>query len=357
MPAHTVLITGGAGFIGASLALELIARHPDWEVVALDNLHRRGSELNLPRLREGGVRFVHGDVREPEDLRAAGPFDALVECSAEPSVMAGVDGATGFLVRTNLLGAYHCLEAAARHDAQVVFLSTSRVYPVAALNGLAFRETETRFELLDRQPLRGASADGVAEDLPLEGARTLYGASKLAAELLLAEYAESFGLPTVIDRCGVVAGPWQMGKVDQGVFTHWMLAFHFQRPLAYFGFGGQGKQVRDLLHVTDLAELVDDQLVRPEHWAGGVVNVGGGTSVSLSLLETSQLCEEITGNRIDLVAIPETRVGDVRIYISDTRVLRRFSDWQPRRGARQILEDIHLWLRENEDAVKRTLAR
>jgi CDP-paratose 2-epimerase len=349
--ARTVLITGGAGFIGASLALELATRHPDWDVVALDNLHRRGSELNLPRLREAGVRFVHGDVREPEDLRAAGSFDALLECSAEPSVMAGVDGATGFLVRTNLLGAYHCLEAAARHRAQVVFLSTSRVYPVAALNGLAFRETETRFELLEEQPLRGASAGGVAEDFPLEGARTLYGASKLAAELLVAEYAESFGLHTVIDRCGVVAGPWQMGKVDQGVFTHWMLAFHFRRELSYIGFGGGGKQVRDLLHVADLAELVDDQLVRPAHWSGAVVNVGGGAPVSLSLRETSQLCEEITGNRLAVAATAETRVGDVRVYLSDTRALGRFTDWRPRRGARQILEDIHGWLRENERTV------
>ncbi len=355
MDARTVLVTGGAGFIGASLALEVVARHPDWDVVALDNLHRRGSELNLPRLREAGVRFVHGDVREPEDLRAAGSFDALLECSAEPSVMAGVDGATGFLVRTNLLGAYHCLEAAARHKAQVVFLSTSRVYPVAALNQLAFEETETRFELLEEQSLPGASASGVAEDFPLGGARTLYGASKLAAELLVAEYAESFGLHTVIDRCGVVAGPWQMGKVDQGVFTHWMLAFHFRRSLSYIGFGGSGKQVRDLLHVADLAELVDDQLVRPEHWSGAVVNVGGGAPVSLSLKETSQLCGEITGNHLDVAATAETRVGDVRIYLSDTRALRHFTDWQPRRGARQILEDIHGWLRENEHTVTRAL--
>jgi CDP-paratose 2-epimerase len=356
MSARTILITGGAGFIGASLALELAERHPDWKVVALDNLHRRGSELNLPRLRAGGVHFVHGDVREPEDLRAVGPFDALVECSAEPSVMAGVDGATGFLVRTNLLGAYHCLEAAARHGAQVVFLSTSRVYPLAALNELAFHETETRFELLDEQPLRGACARGVAEGFPLEGARTLYGASKLAAELLVAEYAESFGLATVIDRCGVVAGPWQMGKVDQGVFTHWMLAFHFRRPLSYIGFGGAGKQVRDLLHVADLAELIDDQLARPQHWAGAVVNVGGGAPVSLSLRETSQLCEEITGNRVEVTPTPATRVGDVRIYISDTRGLQRFTTWQPRRGPREILHDIHAWIREHERLIAGALA-
>ena len=263
MAAHTVLITGGAGFIGASLALELAGRHPDWELVAFDSLHRRGSELNLPRLRAAGVRFVHGDVREPADLRAAGPFGALVECSAEPSVMAGVGGDTGFLVRTNLLGAYHCLEEAARHRAQVVFLSTSRVYPLAALDALVYEETDTRFALAAQQPLAGACAHGVAEDFPLRGARTLYGASKLAAELLIEEYAESFGLPTVVNRCGVVAGPWQMGKVDQGVFTHWVLAHHFQRPLSYIGYGGHGKQVRDLLHVADLAALVDDQLRAP----------------------------------------------------------------------------------------------
>jgi CDP-paratose 2-epimerase len=348
MAARTVLITGGAGFIGASLALGLAGRHPDWELVALDSLHRRGSELNLPRLREGGVRFVHGDVREPEDLRAAGPFDALIECSAEPSVMAGVDGATNFLVHTNLLGAYHCLEEAARHRAQVIFLSTSRVYPVAALNLLAYEEMPTRFQLAVEQPLPGASVRGVAEGFPLGGARTLYGASKLAAELLVAEYAETFGLSTVIDRCGVIAGPWQMGKVDQGVFTHWMLAFYFKRPLSYIGFGGQGKQVRDLLHVADLARLVEDQLLRPEHWAGAVVNVGGGEQVSLSLRETTALCEQITGNKLPVAANPETRPGDVRIYISDTRDLGRFTDWAPNSGPREILTDIFSWVSEHE---------
>jgi len=354
-PGITVMITGGAGFIGASLALELAARRANWEIVAFDNLHRRGAELNLPRLRDGGVRFVHGDVREPEDLRAAGPFDALVECSAEPSATAGMDGATGFMMRTNLLGAYHCIEEAARNCAQVVFLSTSRVYPVAGINSLSFRETGTRFELLDDQALPGASARGVAEDFPLPGARTLYGASKLAAELLITEYAETFGLPTVINRCGVIAGPWQMGRVDQGVFTHWMLSYYFRRPLEYLGFGGQGKQVRDLLHVADLADLVENQLLRPAHWAGAIVNVGGGTQSSLSLSETSNLCQQITGNRLVVATSGGTRAGDVRIYISDCRSLSQLSDWAPRRSPVQILEDIFTWLCEHESVIAQTL--
>src|SRR5260221_12732920 len=123
------LVTGGAGFVGANLAIALAQRHPGAEVVAMDNLSRRGSELNLPRLREAGVRFVHGDVRSKDDLLALDPITKLVECSAEPSVMAGVTSSPDYLIQTNLLGAYHCLELARRDGAQVVFLSTSRVYP------------------------------------------------------------------------------------------------------------------------------------------------------------------------------------------------------------------------------------
>lgn len=350
-----VLITGGAGFVGANVAVGLAAAHPDWEVVSLDNLYRRGSELNLPRLRDAGVTFAHGDVRQPADLQPLPPPDAIVECSAEPSVMAGVDGSPDYIVQSNLLGAYHCLELARRHGAQLVFLSTSRVYPVAALESLALIETETRYELVAEQPLGGASPAGISEEFPLEGARTVYGATKLAAELLIEEYRAAYGLRAVIDRCGVIAGPWQMGKVDQGVFTHWMLAHHFKRPLAYIGFGGAGRQVRDLLHVEDLRDLLELQLADPARWDGVTVNVGGGRDGSLSLLETTRLCEEITGNRIAIAEDPETRPGDVPVYISDCARLRELSEWRPRRGPAEILSDIHAWIRSHEEVVRRTL--
>jgi CDP-paratose 2-epimerase len=353
--ARRVLITGGAGFIGGSLAVGLAQRHPDWELLALDNLHRRGSELNLPRLREVGVGFHHGDVRELEDLLEVGEIDAIVECSAEPSVMAGVGGSPDYLVQSNLIGAYNCLELARRRGAQMIFLSTSRVYPVAALEGLAYREEEQRLELEDCQPLTGASARGIAEHFPLEGARTLYGATKLAAELLVSEYAATYGVSAVVDRCGVIAGPWQMGKVDQGVFTYWMLAHHFDRPLAYIGFGGSGKQVRDLLHVDDLLDLVEQQVEQPEHWAGATVNVGGGRAVSLSLRETTELCREITGRKLDVRSAGEDRPGDIPIYLSDCTRLHDMTAWRPRRGAQTILADIHAWIVEHESALATAL--
>jgi CDP-paratose 2-epimerase len=346
-----VLVTGGAGFVGSNVSVALAAAPGGREVVALDNLKRRGSEINLPRLRAAGVRFAHGDVRNVSDLEAAGEIDALVECSAEPSVLADIDGGTDFTVHTNLVGAYNCLELARRNDAQFVFLSTSRVYPVDPLNALSYSETDTRFELDDEQPVPGASRRGIAESFPLEGPRTLYGATKLAAELLVTEYARNFGLRTVVDRCGVIVGPWQMGKVDQGVYTHWLLSHHLRRDLSYIGYGGQGKQVRDLLHVQDLVELIEDQLARPEHWAGVTVNVGGGRECSLSLAETTTICRELTGNEVRIGSIVENRPGDVPLYLSDCERLSRHTDWTPRRGAREILEDIHDWIRGNEAAV------
>ncbi|HEX6116112.1 MAG TPA: NAD-dependent epimerase/dehydratase family protein [Solirubrobacterales bacterium] len=346
-----VLITGGAGFVGANLAVGLARRHPDWELVALDNLYRRGSELNLPRLEEAGVAFVRADVRERDGLFELESVDALVECSAEPSALMEPDSDTSYPVETNLLGAYNCLELARRDGAQFVFLSTSRVYPFEALGRVAVREAETRLELEPEQDLPGVSPAGISEDFPLSGPRTLYGATKLAAELLITEYGSRFGFPAVVDRCGVIAGPWQMGRVDQGVFALWALHHHYGVPLSYIGHGGEGRQVRDLLHVEDLCELIELQLSDPAAWDGATLNVGGGAGCSLSLAEATELCRELSGNEVAIDSVPETRYGDVPVYISDCTRLHERTVWRPRRDARAVLADIFTWIERNAEVV------
>jgi CDP-paratose 2-epimerase len=354
--ARRVLITGGAGFVGSNLAVSLAGRHPDWEVVALDNLYRRGSKLNLPRLEEAGVEFVEGDVREPGDLGKVAKIDAMIECSAEPSVMSGVDGDTGFCVHTNLTGAYNCLELARRDGAFLVFLSTSRAYPIEPQLDLNLEETETRFEIAAEQAVAGVSPAGIAEDFPMGfGHRSLYGATKFAAEVLLEEYRAGLGVPTVVNRCGVIAGPWQMGKVDQGVFAHWILAHHYRNPLTYIGFGGGGKQVRDLLHVDDLVDLVERQLLDPSAWDGRTVNVGGGRDCSLSLLETTEICQRLTGNEVEITPVAETRQGDVPIYLSDCRKLFAADQWRPQRDPEAILSDFYDWVLSDEDRIAQAL--
>jgi CDP-paratose 2-epimerase len=344
MAFDSILITGGAGFVGSSLALRLKESFPSAVVTALDNLHRRGSELNVPRLQAAGVRFCHGDIRCAEDLEGLPEFDVLLDCAAEPSVQAGVGGSPRYVLNNNLVGTMHCLEAARLRQARFILLSTSRVYPIATLGRLSFCEEKTRFRWQPSAGVPGFSEHGVAEAFPLEGARSFYGASKLASELLLQEYVYGSGVRAVINRCGILAGPWQMGKVDQGVITLWVAHHYFGRPLRYIGFGGQGKQVRDLLHVDDLFDLLVLQLQSPDIWDGRLYNIGGGAEVSVSLQELTDLCVAATGQRVAIGSVPETNSVDVRIYLSDFRKATTELGWRPRRSAAQVVADIHQWI-------------
>lgn len=354
MSHQSLLITGGAGFVGSNLAMKYKRRHPESRVSVLDNLKRRGSELNIPRLRQSGVEFIHGDIRNQEDLPEF-EIDLILECSAEPSVLAGYSGSPSYLLNTNLVGTLNCLELARKHQADFVFLSTSRAYPIYTLSNLRYAETETRFVLVDDQPCPGASALGIAEDFPIQGSRSLYGATKLASELFVEEYGAAFDLRTVVDRCGVITGPWQMGKVDQGVFALWMARHYFGGELSYIGYGGVGKQVRDFLHIDDLFELVDLQTQALDLFDGQTFNVGGGLERSLSLLETTTLCERITGRRITIHQQPETRVADVPLYITDYRKVTSLCGWRPSRNAEQTLTDIYEWITDNEALVRTAL--
>ncbi|MEA5536455.1 NAD-dependent epimerase/dehydratase family protein [Crocosphaera sp. XPORK-15E] len=347
-----VLITGGAGFVGSGLGLGLTKLYPDWKITALDNLKRRGSELNIPRLTQAGIEFIHGDIRNPEDLdpQLLKP-DLIIECSAEPSVLAGYNS-PGYLLQTNLVGTINCLELARQTQADFIFLSTSRVYPIAYLNTLNFEEQATRFQLLEEQSITGASKEGIAEEFPLNKARSLYGTTKLASELLIAEYADAYGLRTLINRCGVLTGPWQMGKVDQGVFALWVARHYFRKSLKYIGHGGTGKQIRDFLHVYDLLDLIDIQIQNLDQLKGETFNVGGGLENTISLYEMTQLCQQITGNQIEITGVAETRPGDVPIFVTDSRKIRKVTGWQPRRNAEKTLTDIYQWIIEYEKELK-----
>ena len=352
MSVSSLLITGGAGFVGATLALRYRQAHPSCRVIALDNLKRRGSELNLPRLREAGVEFVHGDIRNAEDFAALPPVEAVIEASAEPSVLAGLTSAPDYLINTNLSGTVNCLNYARQHGAAFIFLSTSRIYPINQLEKIRLIEAETRFEMAPEQTLTGISPRGLAEDFPLEGYRSLYGATKLCSEYLIQEYHHFYGLRTVINRCGVLAGPWQMGKVDQGVVVLWVARHLWPQPLGYFGFGGAGRQVRDVLHVDDLFDLIDHQLANLEKVNGHTLNVGGGREISVSLRELTAICQRVTGHTVPISSQVENRQADIPLYLTDNSRVTALTGWRPRRSVAQIVTDVYEWLRANEAQVK-----
>lgn len=347
---ESILVTGGAGFVGSSLAVHLKGRHPRTRVLCMDNLHRRGSELNIPRLQAAGVEFIKGDIRIAKEF-PAGPFEFILECSAEPSVLAGYGESPDYLMETNLTGTYRCLEQARRWKSKFLFLSTSRVYPIAVLEKHPWTEHPTRFDWAD-VPGAAISSHGVREDCPMTGARSLYGLTKFASEGLIEEYRAGFGLRAAVNRCSVITGPWQMGKVDQGVVALWVLRHFFGRPLQYIGYGGTGKQVRDLLHAADLAELVEEQISHFDRWDGWLGNVGGGLEISTSLQELTAACQRIAGREAPIAAEPKNRQADLRIFLADCSRLFARTGWRPKRGVTQIVTDIFEWVRAHEKELQ-----
>src|SRR6516165_4014146 len=350
-----ILVTGGAGFVGSHLALLFKRDMPDSIVISLDNLKRRGSELALGRLAAGGVEFRHGDIRNREDLSDVGNLDLLVECSAEPSVQAGLAGGDRYLINTNLVGTINCLDFARTHGAAVVFLSTSRVYPIAPLRELPLVASETRFVIPSGSAGPGWSVRGIAENFPLTGSRSLYGASKLCSELIIAEYVALYELRAIINRCGVVGGPWQMGKFDQGFVVFWAARHLFGGPLSYNVFGGAGLQVRDVLHIDDLYRLIRDQVAQMPVHNGKTYNVGGGAECSVSLAELTKACAERTGQRLTINQQPETNPVDIPYYVTDNSAVTAATGWSPQLAMSAILDDIFAWLRKHRRELEAIL--
>lgn len=339
--------------MGGALATELKRACPGATVVALDNLKRAGSELRRSAFKAADIEFVHGDIRNPDDLALGNrSIDYLIECSAEPSVLAGFDGSPRYVLDTNLGGTINCLELARQRKSKVVFLSTSRVYPTATCNQLAFTEESTRYQLTARQTIAGASEQGIAEGFPLAGSRTFYGTTKLASEMMLEEYATAYGLEYATIRFGVISGPGQMGKVEQGVFALWMARHLWADSLSYKGWGGKGKQVRDVVHIHDARDLVFSLLSNWDTARGRTLNAGGGRDISASLLEATAACEEITGRKIKFSSVAETHPSDVRIYLTDNSAVTSLLGWRPTHGVRQLFADLQQWMVSDEKRLR-----
>lgn len=347
-----ILISGGAGFVGSNLGILFKQDFQDIRVTALDNLKRRGSELSLNRLANNGVEFTHGDIRNPEDLASVGSFDLLIECSAEPSVHAGYGSSPSYLINTNLTGTTHCLEAARAHGADIVFLSTSRVYPIKPLRDLPLDQDGSRFSLSKKETGVGWGRSGIAENFPLIGPRSLYGATKLASELLISEYLDMYGLRGITNRCGVLTGPWQMGKVDQGFVVLWAARHLYGGALSYMGFGGAGHQVRDILHIADLYRAIKLQLTRIGELSGQAFNLGGGLNTSVSLRELTQICELMSESKVDIQSDSATRPADIPWYISDHSLISDAIGWTPTIPVETILAEIFAWLRDHRQQLE-----
>ncbi len=338
-----LLVTGAAGFVGSTLVRALLDELEGLEVVGLDNLARPGSEANRAALADLGVGFVHGDLRLPSDLDALPPVDWVLDCAALPSVLGGVgdDRSARQVVEHNLVGTLNLLELCRRHGAGLVLLSTSRVYSIPTLAGLAMVEDGDSFAPDPSQDFPvGISPAGIAEEASTAPPVSLYGSTKLASEQLALEYGAAFGFPVRIDRAGVLAGPGQFGTAEQGIFSWWVHAHRAGRPLAYLGFGGRGLQVRDGLHAADLAPLLTAQFAAGDAAdKPAVVNVAGGAANALSLRQLTAWCAQRYAP-VPIGEVAEERPYDLPWVVLDAARAEAAWGWRPRTPLMEVLEQI-----------------
>jgi len=354
MQKKNLLITGGAGFIGSNLAAFLKDKLDDYQIIVFDNLLRRGSEMNVSRLEDLGIKFIKGDVRDKEHLLKFSGIDMILECSAEPSVLAAFERPE-YVIETNLTGTANCLELAKREKARFLFLSTSRVYPIEPINLIPFEDLPMRFDWPKGIEGLGYNYEGINEDFPLPGVRSLYGSTKLCSEHLILEFLNMFSMKGIVNRLGVVAGPWQMGKVDQGIVGFWLAQHIFGGKLNYIGYKGSGKQVRDAIHIDDVCDLILNQIQSFDKFSGKIFNVGGGRENSFSLKELTSLIQKIVKKKTTIDQIAEVRKADLRIYITDNSYVKKITGWKPKKNLENILNDTHEWISRNSSELEKVL--
>ncbi len=332
-----VLVTGGAGFIGANLAHRLLSAGVPVRV--LDDLSRPGTERNLAWLEAGhreGLEVTRGDVRDPELVAAAVEGVAAVfHLAAQVAVTTSlVDPVHDFEV--NARGTLNVLEAVRRQARPpfVLYTSTNKVY--GALEDVLLADAGTRYAPVEPVQHRGVSEGrGLAFHSP-------YGCSKGAAEQYVLDWAKTYGIPATVFRMSCIYGTRQLGNEDQGWVAHFLFQALAGRPLSIYG---DGKQVRDVLWVDDLVDAFLLAQARPAEVAGRAFNVGGGPLNTISLVELLDLIEEVAGAR-PRIRLEGWRRADQRWYVSDSSALRAAVGWMPRTSVREGLTRLHRWARE-----------
>ena len=338
-----ILITGACGFVGGSLIQAVKQAGLDWTLTGLDNLTRPGSEGNRAELRRLGIKLFHGDLRCQSDVDALPKVDWIVDCAANPSVLAGADGRTSSrqLMEHNLVGTLNMLERCRNTGAGFVLFSSSRVYAIEPLAALAVEVQNGAFQPVESAHWPpGLSSAGITEQFSTTAPISLYGASKLASEALALEYGATFDFPIWINRCGVLTGAGQFGRPDQGIFAYWLNAHLRRQPLRYLGFDGRGHQVRDCLHPRDLVSLLKKQFAAASDPAKPRLhNVSGGLASALSLRQLTAWCDVRFGAHA-VASDARPRRFDLPWVVLDSRRARETWDWHPETTTATILEEI-----------------
>ena len=337
---HNYFITGGAGFIGSNYVHRLLERGEN--VTIYDNLSRAGASRNLAWLQEKfgekAFRLIVGDVRDAAQLTtSAHEADVIVHLAAQVAVTTSVtEPRPDFEI--NALGTFNVVEAARLSERNPILLyaSTNKVY--GEMEEVKVVEEGTRWRYADL-PL------GCPETQPLDF-HSPYGCSKGTGDQYVRDYARIYGLRSVVLRQSCIYGPRQFGVEDQGWVAWMTIAAVTGKQITIYG---DGKQIRDVLHVYDLLDAYDAVIARIDTVKGQVYNLGGGSENTMSIwTEFGPMLEKLLGKPVP-VARGDWRPGDQKVFVADIRMAERELGWKPKVGVGEGVEMLFEWVEENQN--------
>jgi len=331
-----ILITGGCGFVGTNLALFL--KQKNHKISSLDNLSRKGSKYNLKLLNNEKIKNYRIDIENDRKILKIPKFDLIIDCCAEAAVEVSKNNFEK-VINTNLLGTINILKKAKIDKSKIIFLSSSRVYPINSLK-----------DLVDKKKLKKSLKINKMfnENSNINGPKTIYGVTKLASEMFIEEFSYAFKMKYIINRCGVISGPLQFGKQDQGFISLWIWRHLIKKKLSYIGYEGLGNQVRDVLHIDDLSELINIQIKNLNKINNTLFTVGGSKKSYTSLKKLTEICQKITGNKLSMSKIKKTSIYDIPYFITDNSKVTRAYGWKPKKNISNIIKDTYKWLKINK---------
>ena len=334
-----IIVTGGCGFVGSNICEFL--KNLSFEVRSVDNLSKIYSRLNLKRLNNLNIKNYNIDVSDKDKfIKLNYKSDIIIDCCADPAVESSRKDILKN-INNNLITTYNVLEKAKKDNSKLIFLSTSRIYPI--------KDSHQKFNLFFKKKKKNL----FNEDSNIIGPKTIYGFSKLASEMLIKEYNYAFNINYLINRCGLITGPWQFGKVEQGLVSLWLWK-HLNKDnnLFYKGYNGSGNQIRDILFINDLCELIYLQIKKFKKIKNQTFCVGGGIHNSVHLKQLTKICEEITKNKLKIKHDLDTSIYDIPFYITSLDKVKKYYNWYPKTNLINGLYIILKWMKNNYTSIK-----
>ena len=338
-----ILITGGCGFIGTNLSIFL--NNKGYKISTIDNFQRSGSKFNYKILKKYKIKNYNIDISNYSKIKKLPKFDIIIDSCAEAAVEASKNEIDR-VINTNLYGTFNILKKAKKDQAKIIFLSSSRVFSINKLNSLIKNKNIKKSLKIKKK---------VNEKFNTNDPKSIYGFTKLASEMLIEEFSYAFNLKYIINRCGVISGPLQFGKQDQGFISLWIWRHLNKKKLSYIGYGGLGNQVRDVLHITDLCKLIDLQILKIKKIHNDTFNLGGGSKSFISLKNLTKICQKLTGKKIKISSNKKTSIYDIPIYITDNTKISKTYGWKPKKNIFDIVNDTYKWLKNNKLILKKYL--